>query len=81
LTNGYRCPAHNKAVGGVENSFHIQGLAADITCKRLSPKDLFLLAERIVGPPGMGLYDGFVHVDARKGCDKLARWDKRTSFG
>ncbi len=29
ITSGYRTPAHNKAVGGAKNSFHIRGMAAD----------------------------------------------------
>lgn len=32
---GYRCPDHNKAVGGVSNSAHLSGEAADI---RMSTK-------------------------------------------
>ena len=31
VTSGYRCPALNTAVGGVTNSHHIVGCAADIT--------------------------------------------------
>ena len=31
VTSGYRCPALNKAVGGVANSHHLYGQAADIT--------------------------------------------------
>ena len=31
VTSGYRCPALNTAVGGVINSHHIVGCAADIT--------------------------------------------------
>ncbi len=31
VTSGYRCAKLNKAVGGVSNSFHITGRAADIT--------------------------------------------------
>lgn len=31
VTSGYRCPALNTAVGGVANSHHIVGCAADIT--------------------------------------------------
>jgi hypothetical protein len=27
---GYRCPAHNAAVGGAPDSAHIEGMAADI---------------------------------------------------
>lgn len=30
VTSGYRCPVHNEAVGGVRNSQHIYGRAADI---------------------------------------------------
>lgn len=30
INSGYRCPALNKAVGGVSNSKHIAGQAADI---------------------------------------------------
>ena len=31
VNSGYRCPALNKAVGGVSNSQHLYGEAADIT--------------------------------------------------
>ncbi len=31
FNSGYRTPAHNAAVGGVANSFHVQALAADVT--------------------------------------------------
>ena len=31
VTSGYRCPALNTAVGGVANSHHIVGCAADVT--------------------------------------------------
>lgn len=30
VTSGYRCAPHNAAVGGVANSFHRRGLAADV---------------------------------------------------
>lgn len=30
IESGYRCPEHNKEVGGVANSSHTLGLAADI---------------------------------------------------
>ena len=30
VNSGYRCPALNKAVGGVNNSFHTKGYACDI---------------------------------------------------
>lgn len=36
VTSGYRCPALNAAVGGVKNSQHVLGQAADI--KAVNPK-------------------------------------------
>jgi hypothetical protein len=30
INSGYRCARHNKAVGGVINSAHLKGMAADI---------------------------------------------------
>lgn len=41
VTSGYRCTELNSAIGGVKNSQHIQGLAADIECFQLSTKQLF----------------------------------------
>lgn len=35
ITSGFRCPTLNKAVGGVSNSQHTQGLAADLYCSDL----------------------------------------------
>lgn len=32
VNSGFRCPVLNKAVGGVANSQHIKGLAADLVC-------------------------------------------------
>lgn len=39
VNSGYRCPKHNLAVGGVVNSQHMKGEAADVCCadnKRLA---------------------------------------------
>ena len=33
VNSGYRCPKHNKEVGGVRNSQHLRGEAADIHCE------------------------------------------------
>ncbi len=32
ITSGYRCAPHNRAVGGVPNSRHLRGRAADLAC-------------------------------------------------
>lgn len=38
---GYRCKAHNEEVGGVSNSVHMTGLAADITIGNLTSEQMF----------------------------------------
>ncbi len=70
INSGYRCETHNKNVGGVTNSYHRSGEAADITVTGITPKVVAQYAESI-GILGIGLYetdkDGyFVHVDIRK---------------
>ena len=35
VNSGYRCERHNKDVGGVRNSQHLRGEAADVTCADL----------------------------------------------
>lgn len=63
VNSGYRCPAHNKAVGGAKDSQHLVGKAADITARDL-PR-LMLLAEKYFHDQGLGLYKNYVHVDVR----------------
>ena len=43
VNSGYRCPNHNLTVGGVKNSQHMKGEAADITAG--SPEENKRLAE------------------------------------
>ena len=38
VNSGYRCETHNKNVGGVKNSKHVQGKAADLSCSLGSAK-------------------------------------------
>lgn len=72
---GFRCPAHNKEVGGVANSVHMTGLAADITIAGMTSEQMFVTmaginTAQIPSRPktvftGVGYYPdkGFVHVD------------------
>ena len=46
VNSGYRCAKHNKEVGGVANSQHLRGEAADI--RPADPKDLKLLRQLIM---------------------------------
>jgi len=76
INSGYRSPAHNKDVGGVKNSFHTKGMAADIRTKTYSPIALaemieHLIAQGKIKQGGLGVYNSFVHYDIQ---GKKARW-------
>lgn len=69
ISSGYRCPNHNKRVGGATGSRHAKGQAADIIVSGVTPAEVAKYAESI-GILGIGLYetskDGhFVHIDTR----------------
>jgi len=71
INSGYRCPAHNLAVGGATNSQHLYGNASDITVKTMTVNELWPICDRRFANGGVGRYAGFVHVDSRSG---RARW-------
>lgn len=72
VSSGYRCPLKNKAVGGVENSQHLRGEAADISVKseKLKVKsDLDELASIIVRQGKFDqliIYPTFLHVSYKR---------------
>lgn len=79
ILSGYRCPTHNAEVGGVSNSQHVLGTAADITYDGIDVDYLANLAEECASEvlgEGIGIgryyFQDFVHVDVR-GYD--ARWN------
>ena len=79
INSGYRSVEHNRRIGGVPNSFHTKGMAADIVIRGKSPLDVFklmreLMKSGIISKGGLGLYDSFVHYDIR-GFE--ATWDNR----
>lgn len=76
VTSGYRCPRHNQEIGGVDNSQHVKGNAADIYCTERSVYELYTLCLE-VGFDGIGYYpmDGFVHVDMRANGDEIGEYN------
>lgn len=72
-----RCPAHNRAVGGVSSSQHISTpeiacTAFDIPIRPGAPKERIIREAEAVGFRGIGAnYRTFVHVDNRP---LRARW-------
>jgi len=73
ITSGYRCPEYNQKIGGVVNSYHCIGLAADIQVKDISLIDLLGYAEEI-DFAGTGFYakKNFLHLDVRP--TKRTKW-------
>ncbi len=69
ISSAYRTQSYNKKVGGVSNSQHLYGLAADITISDNSElEEAARFAEKL-GFTGVGLdskYQKFIHVDTRK---------------
>lgn len=70
---GYRCPKHNAEVGGVEDSQHVLGTAADITTPQISFDSAVKLVQDLPFD-GTGFYPPlekggawFIHCDTRDG--------------
>ena len=74
VISGYRPPAYNAAIpGAAKNSYHIDGIAADIVTRIISYEKFYAICNRINPHGGVGKYWnlGFVHVDVR---GFLSRW-------
>lgn len=69
LSCAYRCPAHNAEVGGVPNSQHVLGTAADVLVPAGWTVDRLADLAALLGADGVGRYydSDFVHVDVRDG--------------
>lgn len=69
--SGVRCPQHNAAVGGVANSNHLYGKAADLHSGK-SPEEMYRVAEEILGNTGeLGLYSWGIHVGVNCGYSRF----------
>lgn len=76
INSGYRSPKHNAKIGGVKNSQHLTGKAADIRVAGTSPKIIAKKIEELIKlgimqEGGIGIYETFVHYDIR---GEKARW-------
>lgn len=69
VTSVYRCPTHNANVGGVRNSQHVLGTAADVLVPPGFTVDSLASLGIKLGADGIGRYYsmGFVHMDVRDG--------------
>ena len=71
ITSGYRTIKHNKSVGGVANSSHLSGIAADVQTltSAMRMKVIKLAIQRCI--PRIGIGKTFVHldIDREKACE------------
>ena len=72
ITSAYRCPTHNKNVGGAPLSKHVQAIAVDIKVKDVNPSVVYkFVDETFPYSLGVGSYNSFTHIDVR---ETKARW-------
>ena len=67
ITSAYRTKEWNKIVGGVADSYHIQGIAVDIKVNGMPPYDLAIYVAKLTDFLGFGINikKNFVHCDMR----------------
>lgn len=66
--SGFRCIPYNTRIGGVPESYHMRGMAADIWSKSISALEIYTIALEVFEQLGYGrafLYadKNFVHID------------------
>lgn len=76
LNSAYRNATYNRKIGGVSNSQHVYGTAADTVVKGISPLEVAQYVEYLMpNKGGIGQYSNFTHIDVRS---NRSRW---TNFG
>ena len=74
VNSGYRTKEHNTKIGGVKNSSHLRGLAADISCKSSGDRFAMLNAFMQAGFKRIGVANSFIHVDTDEDKSQNIIW-------
>jgi hypothetical protein len=78
INSGYRSKQRNNDIGGVNNSAHVLGFAADISTRRLSLVEVDTLLDELKsrGVVRIGYYPTFIHVDIDKSKPQVS-WSNK----
>jgi len=76
VNDAFRCAIHNAEVGGVANSEHVQGIAADVTVWGMTGAQLEAIALTCPSITAIGRSDNpaYIHIDTRHMTQGHARW-------
>jgi len=74
INSGYRCEAHNREVGGTEDSSHIKGYAADLHCLYSGSRWKIIDALIKAGFVRIGIGKSFIHADNDPDKDQNVIW-------
>jgi zinc D-Ala-D-Ala carboxypeptidase len=74
IHSGFRCPEHNKAVGGTPQSAHLTGEAADIVCAFSADRYDLLRTFLTLGVTRIGIGSGFIHIDVSTTLPQRCVW-------
>ena len=76
VNSGYRTKEHNAKVGGVPNSAHTTGHAADLAWRKYSRKAQEAIVKALFdsGIVRFGLANGFLHIDDDETKSQFAYW-------
>ena len=75
ISSGYRCGALNRAVGGVKDSAHLTGNAADIDYTTQAEAIELVESLIAIGAKRIGLHKSFIHVDIDTSKPSPAIWN------
>jgi len=70
INSAWRSQEYNASIGGVKDSQHIMGRAADIVVKGMNPVEVSKIIEDLISKGemlqgGIGIYSSFIHYDIR----------------
>jgi len=74
INSGYRCEAHNAAVGGSETSSHLKGLAVDVAVDGSRRRYQIIHTAMLEEINRIGIYKTFIHLDIDRSKDPRVIW-------